>query len=62
LNKHGVSFDGGIKHEVKHALKIDGTPLQVYASMQQYRQAQLGNWHNALEKVSADLQKIVSTM
>jgi hypothetical protein len=41
-------------------LKRTDTPW--YPTMQLYRQAQLGSWQSALEKVSADLHKIVSTM
>jgi hypothetical protein len=33
-----------------------------YPTMHLYRQTQLGSWHSALENVSADLLKIVSTM
>ena len=33
-----------------------------YPTMKLFRQAQLGSWQSALEKVSADLHKIVSTM
>ena len=41
---------------------LERTDSPWYPTMQLYRQEQLGNWQSALEKVSADLQKIVSTM
>jgi tetratricopeptide (TPR) repeat protein len=41
---------------------LDRTDSPWYPTMQLYRQEQLGNWQSALEKVSADLQKTVSTM
>ena len=41
---------------------LERTDSPWYPTMQLYRQAQLGNWQSALEKVNADLLKIVSTM
>jgi tetratricopeptide (TPR) repeat protein len=41
---------------------LERTDSPWYPTMQLYRQAQLGSWQSALESVSADLHKIVSTM
>jgi hypothetical protein len=41
---------------------LERTDSPWYPTMQLYRQAQLGSWQSALEKVNADLLKIVSTM
>ncbi len=41
---------------------LERTDSPWYPTMQLYRQSQLGSWHSVLEKVSADLLKIVSTM
>jgi ADP-heptose:LPS heptosyltransferase len=41
---------------------LDRTDSPWYPTMQLFRKEQLRNWQSALEKVSADLQKIVSTM